>query len=146
MLPVFMPTFLAFTWEFSIWEFSSVHSNSQKSVYCCLLITLWNCEYCLIWALNKSVLFGSNSMKVSVLWDVNSEKSFYYSLIWKELSIVWYKLYKCVLLFASNSLKISVLFDNDMKSGKVVLFARRDLSHFENFIYKTSYIPDENEE
>ena len=85
-------------------------------------------------------------MKVSVLWDVNSEKSFYYSLIWKELSIVWYKLYKCVLLFASNSLKISVLFDNDMKSGKVVLFARRDLSHFENFLYKTSYIPDENEE
>ena len=41
---------------------------------------------------------------------------------------------------------MSVLFDNDMKSGKVVLFARRDLSHFENFIYKTSYIPDENEE
>ena len=98
-----MLTFLTFIWKFSVWEFSvcsSVHSNSQKSVYYCLVITLWKCEYCLIWALNKSILFGSNSLKVSVLCDTNSEKNFYYSLIWKELSenvsIVWYKLWKSV--------------------------------------------------
>ena len=34
---------------------------------------------------SKSILFGSNSLKVSVLYDMNSEKTFYYSLIWKEL-------------------------------------------------------------
>ena len=88
--------------------FSNGHWNSQKHVYYCLVRTLWKCEYCLIWsvntvwywALNKSILFGSNSLKVSVLRDVNSE-SFYYSLIWKELSeytrIVWCKLWKTVL-------------------------------------------------
>ena len=63
-------------------------------LYYCLVITLWKCEYCLIWALNKSVLFGSNSLKVSVLCDMNSEKTFFYSLIWKEVSenvsIAWY--------------------------------------------------------
>ena len=88
--------------------FSNGHWNSQKRVYYCLVRTLWKCEYCLIWsvntvwywALNKSILFGSNSLKVSVLCDMNSE-SFYYSLIWKELSeytrIVWCKLWKTVL-------------------------------------------------
>ena len=138
-----MPTFLTFTCGFSVWEFSvywSVHWNSQKSVHYCLVITLWKCEYCLIWALNKSILFDCNSLRVSVLCDMNSEKRFYYSLVWKELSdnvsIPWYKLWesvwyclpvtlwKCqccliviwnlekfVVLFASNSLKIAVLFD-----------------------------------
>ena len=37
---------------------------------------------------------------MSLLCDMNSQKSFYYSLIWKELfenvSIVWYKLWKSV--------------------------------------------------
>ena len=77
-----MLSFLTFTREFSFLEYSvysSVHSNSQKSVYSCLVITLCKCEYCFI-------LFGCNSVKVSVLCDMNSEKSFYYSLIWKELS------------------------------------------------------------
>ena len=73
------------------------------------------CEYCLIWARNKSVLFGSNSLKLSVLCDMNSEKTFYYILIWKELyesvSIAWQTLENCVVLFASNSLKMSVLFN-----------------------------------
>ena len=32
--------------------------------------------YCLIWALKKSILFGSNSLKLSVLCDMNSEKLF----------------------------------------------------------------------
>ena len=90
-------------------------------LYYCLVITLWKCEYCLIWALNKSVLFGSNSLKVSVLCDMNSEKTFYYSLIWKELSenvsIAWYKLWKSVVLCGSNSLKMPALFD--VNSGKV---------------------------
>ena len=68
---VCMLTFLTFTWEFSLWKFSvssSVHWNSQKSVYYCLVISLWKNESCLIWALNKSILFGSNSLKVSVLY------------------------------------------------------------------------------
>ena len=43
---------------------------------------------------------GSNSLKVSMLCDMNSEKSSYYSLIWKEFSenasIVWYELWKSV--------------------------------------------------
>ena len=76
------------TWGFSLWKFSVcsiVHWNSQKSSYCCLVITFSTCEYCLIWALNKSILFGINSLKVSVLCDMNSEKGFYYSLISKEL-------------------------------------------------------------
>ena len=34
----------------------SVHWNSQKSVYYCVKITLWNCECCLIWAQNKSIM------------------------------------------------------------------------------------------
>ena len=96
-----MLTFLTFTYEFCLWEFSacsSVHSDSQKSVYCCLVITLWKCGYCLIWALNKSILFGCNSPKVLVLCNMNIEKTFYYSLIWKELyqnvSIAWHKLWK----------------------------------------------------
>ena len=96
-------TFLTFGWEFSFWEFlvcSSVHWNSQKSVSYYLIITLWKCEYCLVWVLNKSILFGGNSLKVSLLCDMYSEKSFYYSLIWKELSenvsIAWYKLWKNV--------------------------------------------------
>ena len=74
-----MLTFLAFTFEFFIW---SLHSSFQKSVYYCLVISLEKCEYSLIWALNKSILSGSNSLKVSVgLCDAKSEKSFYYSLI-----------------------------------------------------------------
>ena len=47
-----------------------------------------------------SILFVSNSLKVSVLRDMNSEKTFYYSLISKKLSenvsIAWYKLWKSV--------------------------------------------------
>ena len=47
---------------------------------------------------------------------MNSEKTFYYSLIWKELSenvrlFDTGTLEKGVVLFASNSLKISVLLD-----------------------------------
>ena len=88
--------------------------------YNCLVITPWKCEYCLIWVLNKSILFGNNSLKVSLLCDMYSEKSFYYSLICKELSenvsIVWC-LETCVALFGRNSMKMSVLFD--MKSEKV---------------------------
>ena len=109
--------FLTFSGEFSVWEFFvcwSVRSNSQKSVYYYLVITLWKCEYCLIWVLNKSIMFASNSLKVSLLCDMYSEKIFYYSLIWKELSekviIVWC-LEKCVVLFGSNSMEVSVLCD-----------------------------------
>ena len=58
-------------------------------------------------------IVDSNSLKVSVLCDMNSEKSFYLSLIWKEfsenVSIAWY-LEKCVVLYGSNSLKVSVMF------------------------------------
>ena len=127
-----MFTFLTSSWEFFIREFfvcSSVHPNSQKSVYYCLIMNLWKCEYCLIWVLNKSIMFGSNSLKVSLLCDIvccvivcdmYCEKIFYHSLIWKELSenvsIVWC-LEKCVTLFWSNSMKVSVLFD--MRSEKV---------------------------
>ena len=102
LLHVCILSFHTFTWEFSLKEFfvcSSVHQNTQKSVYYCLVITPWKYKYCLIWALNKSILFGSNSLKVPILY-MNSEKTFYYSLIWKELcgnvSIVWCKLWKSV--------------------------------------------------
>ena len=78
LLHVCMLTFLTFTWEVFVWEFSvcsSVHSNSQKSVYYCLLITLWKtvwyelwvseyylvvtpwkCNCCVIWTLKKFLL------------------------------------------------------------------------------------------
>ena len=60
------------------------------------------------------MLFVSNYLKVSVLYDTNSEKSFYYNLIWKELSenvsIAWC-LEKCVVLFGSNSIRVPVMFD-----------------------------------
>ena len=112
-----MLTFFTFSWEFSTWEFfvcSNVHSKSQEIVYYYFVITLWKCEYCLIWVLSKSILFGSNSLKVSLLCDMYSEKGFHYSLTWKELSenvsIVWC-LEKCVVLFVSKSMKVSVLFD-----------------------------------
>ena len=75
---VCMLTFYTFTWAFSLREFSVCsifHWNSQKMVYCYLVLTLWKCEYCLIWALSKSILFGSNSLKVSVLCDINSKKT-----------------------------------------------------------------------
>ena len=58
----------------------SVHSNSQKSVHFCLAITLWKCECCSIWAQNKSILLGSNSLVLSV-------------------SITWYILWKKFLVF-----------------------------------------------
>ena len=79
MFHVSMLTLFTFTREFSVWVFSvclSVHWNSQKSVLYCLVITLWKCKYCLIWALNKSILSGSNFRKVSELCDMNSEKKF----------------------------------------------------------------------
>ena len=63
-------------------------------------MTQWKCEYYLVWALNKSLLLGINSLKVSVFCDMSSEKSGYYSLIWKKLSenvsIAGYKLLKSV--------------------------------------------------
>ena len=141
---VCMPTFLTFSWGFSALEFfvcSSVHSKSHKKCLLSLVIILWKCEYCLIWVLNKSILFGSNSLKVSLLCDMYPEKNFYYSLLWKEfpenVNIAWYNLFrivyqqlservsivwcleKCAVLFRSNSIKVSVLFD--MKSETCLL-------------------------
>ena len=29
------------------------YMNSEKSVYYCLVVTLWKCQYCLIWTLEK---------------------------------------------------------------------------------------------
>ena len=48
-----------------------------------------------------------------------SEKSFYHSLIWKELSenSVLFVVWKSVVWFGSNSMQVSVLFD--LKSEKV---------------------------
>ena len=52
----------------------------------------------IVWCLEKCViLFGSNSLKVWVLFDMNSDK--------------------CAVSFGSSSLKLSTLFD--MKSEKV---------------------------
>ena len=101
----------------------SVHWNSQKGVDYCLVITKWKCQYRLIWALKKSILFASNPLKVPVLCDMNSEKTFYNTLIWKKLwkcpyCLVW-TLEKCVVLFTNNLLKMLVLFD--VSSGKCVL-------------------------
>ena len=75
---VCMLTFLTFSWEFSTGKFficSSVLPKSQESVSSYLVITLWKCEYCLTWVLNKSILFGSNSLKVSLLCNMCFEKS-----------------------------------------------------------------------
>ena len=97
LLDLCMLTFHTFNWELSLWDFfcSSIHWNLKKSLYYCLIITLWKCEYYLIWALNTSILFDSNSESVSMC-DMNSEKTFYDSLIWKELpenvSIAWCEL------------------------------------------------------
>ena len=42
------------------------------SVQYCLTVTLWKYQYCLImiWNLEKFLLFASNSLKMSVLFDV----------------------------------------------------------------------------
>ena len=90
---VCMLTFLTFGREFSVWELfvCSSASNSSKSFYFCLVVTLWKYEYCLIWVLNKSILFGRNSLKVSLLCDMYSEKFF------------------TIVQFGRKSLKISVL-------------------------------------
>ena len=60
------------------------------------------------------------TLKVWVLCGMNSEKSFYYSLIWKKLSenvdIAWYKLWKSVYYCLPISLMV-VLFD--VSSGNV---------------------------
>ena len=75
------------------------------------------CEYCLIWALNKSILLGSKSLKVSVLCDMNSPKSFYYSLILNKLSEnCQYFLEKCIVLFASNSENVGIAWCKLWKS------------------------------
>ena len=61
--------------------------NSYKSVYYCLVITPWKCQYCLIWTLIEVfTIICSNSLKVSLLFDMNSGKSVYYYLVvtfWK---------------------------------------------------------------
>ena len=92
---VCMLTFLTFGREFSVWELfvCSSASNSSKSFYFCLVVTPWKYEYCLIWVLNKSILFGRNSLKVSLLCDMYSENFF------------------TIVQFGRKSLKISVLFD-----------------------------------
>ena len=70
------------------------------------------------------MLFGSNYQKVLVLSDTNSEKRFYCSLNWKELSenvsIAWW-MKNCAVLFGSNSIKVPVLFD--MNSENVFTLA-----------------------
>ena len=93
---VCMLTFLTLSWEFSVSEFfvwSSVHSKFQEGIYYYLVIILWKSENCLIWVLNKSILFSSNSVKCHYCVICTLKESFYYSLIWK------------------NSLKVSVLLD-----------------------------------
>ena len=61
---------------------------------------------------------------------MNSEKSFYYSLIWKKLSenvsIVWC-LEKFVVLFESNSLKVSVMFHMNSLKMCLLLFSSNSL-------------------
>ena len=58
--------------------------------YSCLFVTLWKCLYCFVRTLTKSVLCHSISLKVLILFHMNSDK-------------------KCVLLFCINSLKLSEL-------------------------------------
>ena len=76
LLHVCMLTFRTFTLEFCLSEFSvcsSVHWNSQKRVYYCKVLTQWKCEYCLMWPLKNSILFGSNSLwkrQYCVIWTL----------------------------------------------------------------------------
>ena len=91
----------------------------------CLL--LWKCKCCLIWALNKSMLFGSisqcwyyviwtlnivwfgrNSLKMSVLLDINSAVLFTSNSL--KMSVLFH-VWKTVVLLGGNSIKVSVLFD-----------------------------------
>ena len=112
---VCMLFFLTFSWGFSAWEFfvySSVHSKVQENVYYYLEITLFQCRYSLIWVLNKSMLFGSNSLKMSVLLDINSAVLFTSdSLKSVSVSIVWYKIWNMFLTVGSNCLKVWILFN-----------------------------------
>ena len=59
--------------------------NCRKSLYCYLEITLWKCQYCLIWNLKKCVvLFSSTCLKMP-MYDMNSQKSVKYITVtlWK---------------------------------------------------------------
>ena len=90
--------------------------NSEKSVYYCLVVTLWKCRYCFINS-EKSVYYCLftivyvNSLKVSLLFDINSEKSVYYCLVVTlqkcQYCLIW-TLKKCLLLPGSSWRKISV--------------------------------------
>ena len=53
-----------------------------------MVVTTRKCQYCITWTLTKSILCGNISLKVSVLFDVNSDK-------------------KSVVLFCINSVKVS---------------------------------------
>ena len=104
---------------------SSVHWNSQNSVYYCLVKTLWKREYSVLWPLYNLILFGSYSPKMSSIMRYEFWKKFLRFLIWKELTenvnIKWYKLWKSVYYCLSVTLWIiwySVLFDSDIKSRK----------------------------
>ena len=115
-----MLTFLTFSWEFSTGKFFiywSVLLKFQESVTYYLVITLWKCEYCLTCVLNKSILFDSNSLKVSVLLKLCSIVC---QLLSENISFVWC-LEKCVVLFGSNSIKVSVLFDMESETCLVLL-------------------------
>ena len=73
--------------------------SSEKIIYYCVVVT--ESVSIVLYELWKKcfLLFDSNSLKVSVMFDMNSGKSVYYC-------------------FGSNSMKVSLSFD--MNSGKSV--------------------------
>ena len=100
--PAYLPTYLK--------ESILFDKNSEKSVYYCLVVTHWKCQYIVWYELWKKclLLFRSNSLKVSVLFDINSEES---------------------VLFGNNSLQVSVgpFYRSFVGGGGKVLF--RYLNH-----------------
>ena len=86
---------------------SCVHANISHfyfgifslRIFCLFKFSLKLWKKCLLLLdINSVTLFGSNSLKVLILCDRNSEKSFYFSSILKELSenvsVAWCKLRK----------------------------------------------------
>ena len=97
----------------TVWYEFSISQN-------CLVVTLWNCHYCVICTLRKrfyySLIWVELSENVSIAW--HKLCSIAYQWLSKNVSIVWYR-EKCVVLFRSNSMKESILFD--MKSETCLL-------------------------
>ena len=105
---------------------SCVHANFSHLYLEFTLLKIFCPFECSLKLSKKCLLvFGNNSVKVSVSCDMFSEKTCYYSSIWKKLyenvSIAWYKLWKGVQYCLSGTLKMSVLLDEGLEKFVVLV-------------------------